>query len=129
MSIKNSLIKTLFSRCPHRRSGVFCTVWSDRRILPSKQNLKPGLRRYRDNHLQPLHRVRHSADGWGQPQVLAQPRGVRVRLPEPLPGHRQPLHVHPLHYWQQQEQLTCHRDERIIRATCRNFLLNLQVLE
>ena len=43
--------------------------------------------------MQSVHRVRHPADGGREPQVLPQPRGVRLRLPEPLPGHRQPLHV------------------------------------
>ena len=51
---------------------------------------------------QPLHRVRHPADGGREPQVLPQPRGVRLRLPQPLPGHRQPLHVPPRHLRQQE---------------------------
>ena len=122
------LIQTILRRCPDRRAGVFCSVRADCRLLPGQQDPEPRVRRDRDNHLQSVHRVRHAAHGRGQPQVLAQPRGVRVRLPEPLPGHRQPLHVHPLHHWQQQEQLSYH-EEGLYWPTMKLSVESYSVLE
>ena len=37
--------------------------------------------------------------------VFAVPWGVRVRVPEPLPGRHQPVHVHPHDRWGLQERL------------------------
>ena len=64
--------------------------------LPSQ--LRPDrLLRGGGRHLLAVYRVRHPADARGQAQARAQPGGVHLRRPQPLPGHRQPLPLHPRH--------------------------------
>ena len=50
-------------------------------------------------HYQKLTIEPSTADDGREAQVLPQPRRVYLRLPLALPGHHQPLHVHPHDHW------------------------------
>ena len=45
-----------------------------------------------------VHRLRHATHAGWEAQVLPVSRGVHLRSAQPVPGHCQPLPLHPLHH-------------------------------
>ena len=86
---------SLYSRYFLGRVYGFLTLLTHRYIFSYNPDHPPGVLCHRGDHIQRLHRLRHTNDDWRGAQVLYQPGGIHFRLAQSLPGHRNPVHVHP----------------------------------